>query len=133
MATIGTNMTVTGNTTVTARHQYQGIGLQGHYGWWQNNIAYSFDFSVRYIGAGAVWWCSASYNHSGQSYGCGNEAWYTKYSGAHSAHYVLHNYQTGQGGHVGFTTPSTYQIRCTKNAGYYPGQGGSVVQLVGPI
>ena len=43
MATLGTNMTVTGDTTVTNRRQYQGLGLQGHFGWWQNNIAYSID------------------------------------------------------------------------------------------
>jgi len=133
MATIGTNMYVSGDTTVTGRRQYQGLGLQGHYGWWQNNIAYSVDFTVRVVSGGAVWWCSASYNHSGQSYGCGNEVWYTKYSGQNSANYNLHNYQTGQGGSVGFTSPSNPKIRCTKNAGYYPGQGGSIVQVKGPI
>ena len=133
MATLGTNMTVTGDTTVTGRRQYQGMGLQGHYGWWQNNIAYTVDFTVRNIGGGSVHWLSASYNHSGQSYGCGREVWYTRYSGSHSAEYVLHNYQTGQGGSNGWSTPSTTAIRCTKNAGYYPGQGGSVVQVSGPI
>ena len=133
MATLGTNMTVTGNTTVTARHQFQGIGLQGHYGWWQNNIAYNVDFSVRNIGAGAVWWCSAFYSHSATAFGAGRESWYVRYSGSHSGEHVLHNHGTGLGGNVAWSTPGLYQIRCTKNAGYYPGQGGSVVQVKGPI
>ena len=133
MATLGTNITVTGDTTVTNRRQYQGMGLQGHFGWWQNNIAYSIDFSIRNIGGGAVWWCSGSYSHSGTAYGAGKEIWYTRYSGQHSAEFVLHNYTTSQGGSVSFSSPSTTSLRCTKNAGFYPGQGGSVVQIKGPI
>ena len=125
--------TIGGDFTSTGKNIVQGQGFQGYYAYWRNNTAYNIDFSVRNIGAGAVWWCSACYNHSGNTYGCGSEVWYTRYSGTNSATYDMHNYGNSQGGNIGWSSPGVTTLRCTKNAGFYPGLGGCVIQVNGPV
>ena len=72
MATL-VSSTATGDITSTGRAQIGGQGFQGYYAYWKNNQAYNVDFAVRSIGGGGVWWASACYNHSGNTYGCGRE------------------------------------------------------------
>ena len=132
MATLQSS-TIANDVIVAGARQIQGQGFQGYYAFWQNNIAYTVDFTAKLGSVGHVWWVSASYQHSGTSYGAGSEQWYTRYNGVHSALYDLHNYSSSLGGSIGWTSPNTTQIRCTKNAGYYPGQGGAIVQVNGPL
>ena len=133
MAVLQTS-TFQNDVTTSSRRQYQGQAQQGYYAYWRNNTAYNIDFTIRNIGGGGVWWYSACYNHHGNSYGAGSQGWYTLYSGANSATYDHHNYGTNTGGNIGWSAPgSTNTIRCTKNAGFYPGLGGCVIQLFGPI
>jgi hypothetical protein len=108
-------------------------GFQGYWAYWRNNLAYTVDFNVRNVGAGATFWCSACYNHSGNSYGAGNEAFIVRYSGTGAAAYTMHSYTTGAGGSCGWSSPNLTQIRITKNAGYYPGLGGAIIQVNGPV
>ena len=124
--------TVTGDLTSTTLDMRATQSFQGYYAYWRNNFSYTVDFSNRQIGAGAAWWVSACYNHSGNAYGAGNESFLVKYSGTGAAMTTLHNYGTSQGGNIGWSSPQLYHIRCTKNAGFYPGLGGCVIQVNGP-
>jgi len=126
---------VAGTLTSTGYEERGGgeQGFQGYYAWWQNNIAYTVDFAVRQISGGSTYWCSACYNHSGNAYGAGNESFITRYDSTGESQLTLHNYSTGQGGSIGWTGPNVSTLRVTKNAGYYPGQGGAIVQVKGPI
>jgi hypothetical protein len=125
--------TVTGDLTCSTQSLRATQGFQAYYAYWKNNISYAVNFSVRNVGAGAAWWCSACYNHSGSnSYGAGNESYIVRYSGTGAAAYTMHNYGTSLGGNVSWSDPNTYQLRITKNAGYYPGFGGCVTQVYGP-
>ena len=124
--------TVTGDLTCSTLSMRATQGFQAYYAYWKNNITYAIDFNVRNIGGGASWWCSASYSHSGTAYGAGNESYIVRYSGTGASAYTMHNYGSSPGGNISWSATNTYQLRVNKNAGYYPGWGGCVVQMNGP-
>jgi len=136
MATLQSS-TITSNLTVGNRSKIGGTGFQGYYALWKNNIAYNIDFTVHWGSVGHVWWVSAAYSHSGHpggAYGYYSEQWYTRYNGVHSGLYNLHiGGNSSVAGSIGWSSPNITQIRCTKNAGYYPGWGGCIIQVNGPI
>ena len=109
--------------------------FQGYYAYWRNNLGYNVDFGVRQGPVGHVWWVSAAYSHSGAVsgvYGYHNEGWLVGYSGTYSGFYQMHvGGNSSVAGSIGWSKPQLYNIRCTKNAGYYPGLGGAVVQING--
>ena len=129
---------VTGAVISTGRLRLAGqTGFQGYYGYWRNNLAYNVDFTVRQGPVGHTWWCSAAYSHSGAvngTYGYVSEKWITKYSGNMSGIYNLHEGGNNSvAGSIAWTAPALNSIRCTKNAGYYPGLGGCIIQINGSI
>jgi hypothetical protein len=128
---------ISGNLTVTGKSKIGGQGFQGYYGYWRNNLTYNIDFTVKAGTVGHVWWVSAAYSHSGAvggTFGYFSEKWYTRYNGGHHG---LHNLHEGGNnsvaGSVAWSSPNTTQIRCTKNSGYYPGLGGCIIQVNGPL
>ena len=131
MATFQTT-NVTGDLTSTTASYIQGQTFQGYYAYWRNNLTYNVDFTVRNIGGGGTFWVSAAYNHSGTSYGAGQEAYLSRYSGSGASMYIMHNFSTGTGGSCSWSSPGLSQIRVTKNSGYYPGLGGACIQVNGP-
>jgi len=124
--------TVANDLTSSVHDMRAGQSFQGYYAYWKNNVTYNINFSVRNIGAGAAWWCSACYNHSGNSYGAGNESYLVRYSGAGASMYTMHNYGTAAGGNISWAQASTTLLRLNKNPGWYGGWGGCVVQVNGP-